>query len=308
MKRREFIKKSAKTGILVSLSFSLPGFVGKYVHKLESNQTQNYDLVAIKGGEPDKMFDEAIKSLGGMKTFIRKNQTVLIKPNIGWDVSPERAANTNPKLVKRVIEHCYEAGAKKVYVFDHTCDDWKRCYSNSGIEKAVKDAGGEIVPANSENYYHEVEIKNGKKLKKDKVHELVLECDVFINMPILKNHGSTRLTISMKNLMGVVWDRGYWHRTDLHQCIADFSTFRKPDLNIVDAYYVLKSNGPRGVSLSDVVIMKSQIISRDIVAADAAAAKLFGLNPDEIRHISLAHEMGVGTKDLNSLKINRIIL
>lgn len=308
MKRREFIKKSAQASLLAGVSFSFPGFIGNYIRNFESVQTQSYDLVAIKGGEPDKMFDEAIKSFGGMKTFVKKNQTVLIKPNIGWDVPPERAGNTNPKLVKRVIEHCYEAGAKKVYAFDHTCDDWKRCYSNSGIERAVKDAGGEIVPANSDSYYHEVEIKKGKKLKKDKVHELLLECDVFINMPILKNHGSTRLTISMKNLMGTIWDRGYWHRTDLHQCIADFCTFRKPDLNIVDAYYVLKSNGPRGVSLSDVITMKSQIISKDIVAADAASAKLFGLDPNEITHINLAHEMGIGTKDLNSLKINRIIL
>lgn len=308
MKRREFIKKSAQAGAVLGASLSIPGFIGKYISKEYMTSMQAYDMVAIKGGEPDKMFDEAIKSFGGMKTFVKKNQTVLIKPNIGWDVSPERAGNTNPKLVARVIEHCYNAGAKKVYVFDHTCDDWRRCYSNSGIEKAVKDAGGEIVPGNSENYYQEVEIKNGKKLKKDKVHELVLDCDVFINMPILKHHGSTRLTISMKNLMGTVWDRGYWHRTDLHQCIADFSTFKKPDLNIVDAYYILKKNGPRGVSMADVVTMKSQIICTDIVAADAAAAKLFGLNPDDIPYISIAHNMGIGTKDLNSLKINRIIL
>ncbi|MEG8947715.1 DUF362 domain-containing protein [Rosettibacter firmus] len=308
MKRREFIKKGLQAGTIIGASLSFPGFVSNYIFKENYSLSGNYDLVAIKGGEPDKMFDEGIKSLGGMKAFVKKNQTVVIKPNIGWDANPERAANTNPKLVARVIEHCYEAGAKKVYVFDHTCDDWKRCYSNSGIEKAVKDAGGEIVPGNSESYYQDVEIKKGVKLKRDKVHELILDCDVFINIPILKHHGSTRLTISMKNLMGTVWDRGYWHRTDLHQCIADFSTFRKPDLNIVDAYYVMKKNGPRGVSLADVVIMKSQIISTDIVAADVAATKLFGMNPDDIQYISLAHKLGVGTKNLESLRINRIIL
>jgi len=306
MKRREFIRKSIQAGTILSASLTFPGFINNL--SKESRSSLPYDLVAIKGGEPDKMFDEGIKSLGGIKSFVQKNQTVLIKPNIGWDVSPERAGNTNPKLVARVIEHCYNAGAKKVYVFDHTCDDWRRCYSNSGIEKAVKDAGGEIVPANSESYYQNVEIKKGRKLKKDKVHELLLDCDVFINMPILKHHGSTRLTICMKNLMGTVWDRGYWHRTDLHQCIADFSTFRKPDLNIVDAYYVLKRNGPRGVSMADVVIMKSQIISTDIVAADAAASKLFGIDPNEISYINFAYELGIGNKNLDSLKINRIIL
>ena len=108
--------------------------------------------------------------------------------------------------------------------------------------------------------------------------------------------------------MGVVWDRGYWHRNDLHQCIADYATFRKPDLNIVDAYAVMKRNGPRGVSEADVVTLKSQIISTDQVAVDAAATKLFGKEISDIDYISHAHDMKVGTKDLSKLKIDRIIL
>lgn len=108
--------------------------------------------------------------------------------------------------------------------------------------------------------------------------------------------------------MGNVWDRGYWHRNNLHQCIADFTSFKKPDLNIVDAYYVMKKNGPRGVSKGDVVLMKSQIISSDIVAADAAAAKLFGTEPENISYIKLAAEMKLGQMDLSKLNINRIIL
>ncbi len=308
MKRRDFLKKGAQAGLIASATLSLPGFYGKYITRKSEVVPQTYDMVAIKGGEPDKMFDEAIKSFGGMKSFVKKNQKVLIKPNIGWDVSPERGGNTHPKLVSQVIKHCFDAGAKEVYVFDHTCDDWKRTYVNSGIEKAVKDAGGQIVPANTENYYQSVEIKGGKKLKSAKVHELVLDSDVFINMPILKNHGSTRVSIAMKNLMGIVWDRGFWHRNDLNQCIADCGLFRKPDLNIIDAYYVMKQNGPRGVSVDDVVTMKSQIICKDIVAADSAATKLFGLQPDDISYITTADAMGVGKMDLSSFKINRIIL
>jgi uncharacterized protein (DUF362 family) len=243
-----------------------------------------------------------------MKTFVQKGNTVVVKPNIGWDVIPERAANTNPLLVNRIIKHCLDAGAKDVYVFDHTCDSWNSCYSNSGIERSVKDAGGKIVPGNSEKYYQQVSISKGKRLKESKVHELILECDVFINVPVLKSHNSTDLTISMKNLMGIVWDRGYWHRNDLNQCIADFPSFRKPDLNIVDAYSVMMKNGPRGVSNSDVVNMKSQIISTDIVAADAAAAKLFGRDPQDIEYIKYASDMKIGEMDLSKLNINRIIL
>lgn len=308
MDRREFLQKSFQAGLAAGSVLTLPGFYGKYISKNSKTFSEKFDMVAIKGGEPEAMFDEAIKQLGGMTSFVKKNQKVLVKPNIGWDVIPDLAANTNPKLVKRIIEHCYNAGAKEVYVFDHTCDDWRRCYENSGIEKAVKDAGGKIVPAHTESYYQEVTIKNGKKLNKDKVHELLIEADVFINVPILKNHGSARLTICMKNMMGVNWDRGYWHRNDLHQCIADFSTFRKPDLNVVDAYAVMKKNGPRGVSKADVVMMKSQILSTDMVAADSAAAKLFGIEPEEIPHIKIADSMGSGKMNLEGLNIKRIIL
>ncbi|MFZ5946728.1 MAG: DUF362 domain-containing protein [Stygiobacter sp.] len=305
MRRRDFLKSS----LLASATVTLPGIFGNYYAKNSYTKPTTYDLVAIKGGEPDVMFDEAIKFFGGIKNFVKKNQKVLIKPNIGWDTSPERGANTNPKLVAQVIKHCFDAGAKEVYVFDHTCDDWKRSYSNSGIEKAVKDAGGTIVPGNSESYYQEVSINFGKVLTKTKVHELILDTDVFINMPVLKHHGSAKLTIAMKNMMGVVWDRGYWHRNDLHQCIADYSTFsKKPVLNIVDAYLVMKQNGPRGVSKNDVVLMKSQIISTDIVAADSAAAKLFGVEPENIPYIKIANSMGLGKMDLSKLNIKRIIL
>ena len=306
MKRRDFLNKSLQSLVLGGAALSL----GSYSKIIPSNlglSSDNYSLAAIKGGEPDVMFDEAIKAFGGMKRFVKKGQTVVVKPNIGWDVSPERAGNTNPKLVARIIQHCFDAGAKDVYVFDHTCDNWNRCYSNSGIERAVKDANGKIVSGASEGYYQNVSVKQGKRLKSAKVHELILGSDVFINVPILKHHSSAELTIGMKNLMGIVWDRGYWHSNNLNQCISDFASFRKPDLTVVDAYNVMKRNGPRGVSKDDVITMKSQIVSTDIVAADAAAAKLYGVNPSNIEYIKTASEMNLGEMNLDKLSIFRKI-
>ena len=264
------------------------------------------DLVAVRGGEAAQMFQKGIEALGGMSAFVKKGQKVVIKPNIGWDVLPERGGNTNPKLVAEIIKQCLQAGAKEVMVFDHTCDEWQRCYKNSGIEAAVKDAGGKIAPGHAEGYYHDVAIPKGKVLKNSKEHELVLGAEVFINVPVLKHHSSSRITCALKNLMGNVWDRGYWHGNDLHQCIADFGTFRKPTLNVVDAYYVMKRNGPRGVSAEDVVTMKAQLLSTDIVAIDTAAVKMFGSDPKEIRHIQIAAEQGVGRMDLENLNIKRI--
>lgn len=300
MNRRDFLIKSAGAGVAAGLASTVFGNLAA-----SAMPANPFDLVAVKGGEPRDMFDKAIAAMGGMGAFVKKGQTVVVKPNIGWDSSPERAADTNPQLVFRIIEHCLNAGAKEVYVFDNTCDNWTKCYANSGIEKAAKDAGAKVVGGNTEGYYQAVSV-NGSSLKSAKVHELILSSDVFINVPVLKHHSSTRMTSAMKNLMGVVWDRQFWHKNNLHQCIADFAAYRKPDLNVIDAYAVIKRNGPRGVSAADVLPLKSQIISTDIVAADAAAAMIFGSQPSDIPYINLAEEKKVGVKNLDKLNIKRI--
>ncbi|MER2603501.1 MAG: DUF362 domain-containing protein, partial [Candidatus Competibacter phosphatis] len=285
--------------------------LGGYGRRLDAGEPSagTPDLVAIRNGEPEALFDHGIEALGGMGRFVKKGQKVVVKPNIGWNVPPERAANTNPRLVRRIVEHCLQAGAKEVYVFDHTCDAWRDSYRASGIEQAVKDAGGKLAPGNSESYFQTVAIPGGHRLRRTQEHELVLEADVFINVPVLKSHGGARLSVAMKNLMGVVWDRGEWHSNDLHQCIADFATYRKPDLNVVDAWNVMLRHGPRGVSTADVVNMRSQLLSTDLVTADAAAARLFGLKqPEEVGYIRIAGEMGAGRMDLENLAIRRIVL
>lgn len=304
MKRRDFIRKSATVTVASGALFSMGSWSPLMAsgHRLASP----FDLVAIKNGDPIAMFDAGIAVLGGMKTFVKANQTVVVKPNIGWDSPPERAANTNPDVVGRIVKHCLDAGAKKVMVFDNTCDEWTRCYKNSGIEKAVKDNGGQMVTGKTEGHYHEVDIPKGVVLKKTKVHELILESDVFINVPVIKNHGGATMSLTMKNLMGVVWDRGYYHKNDLHQCIADFTTFKKPDLNVVDGFRAMMRNGPRGVSVADVSEKKYQLISRDMVAIDTAATKIFGMEPERVAHIGLAEKLGSGTTNLDSLNIKRI--
>ena len=156
MDRKEFFKKS----IYAALAAGTLPVVGKYGEAFAGTPLPGapspFDLVAVKGGEPDVMFDKAMEAMGGMKQFVWKGAKVVVKPNIGWDVSPDRGANTNPKLVAQIIKHCFAAGAKEVTVFDHTCDDWKSTYSNRSIERAAKDAGARVVPANTESYYHKV--------------------------------------------------------------------------------------------------------------------------------------------------------
>jgi hypothetical protein len=143
MDRRDFIKSMTLGSIVAGSTLAF----GNYTKVLAASglSSSAYDLVAVRGGEPELMFDKAIGSLGGMQAFVPKGSKVVVKPNIGWDVTPERGGNTNPKLVSRIIEQCLNAGAKEVSVFDHTCDPWAQCYKNSGIEKAVKDAGGKLA-------------------------------------------------------------------------------------------------------------------------------------------------------------------
>jgi uncharacterized protein (DUF362 family) len=304
MDRRTFFKKGLGASVVVGATLA-----GKYQNLFAAPYAANdlpFDLVAVKGGEPDVMLKKGMEAFGGIGTFVKKGQKVVVKPNIGWDVAPERAGNTNPKLVAEIVRQCRTAGASEVYVFDHTCDNWQRCYKNSGIESAVKDAGGKIAPGHTEGYYHDISIPKGKSITSAKEHELLLSSDVFINVPILKHHGGARLTITMKNMMGNVWDRGTWHRTDLHQCIADYASYRKPTLNIVDAYNVMKQNGPRGVSVEDVVTMKSLLISTDMVAIDTASARLFGIDPADVRYIQIAADQKIGRMDLENLRIKRL--
>jgi len=305
MNRREFIKKSIQAAAAAGAYTMLPA--SKLFGADDGGKTQP-GLVAVKNSTPSKMYAAALAAMGGISQFVRRGQTVVVKPNIGWDVTPELGGNTNPELVASVVKSCVDAGAKKVYVFDHTCDNWKKTYKTSGIEEAAKKAGALVVSAASEADYVDVKVPGAKTLKEAKVHKLAAESDVFINVPVLKNHGSSGLTISMKNLMGIVWNRWSWHATGLHQCIADFAAYRKPDLNIVDCYRVMKSNGPRGVSKDDVVLMKSLLMSKDMVASDAAGAKMAGVDPSGIEYIRLADAKGIGTMNLESLSIRRITL
>ena len=302
MKRREFISKSVYA---VGAGITFLSLEEAFASSI-SNPQAAYDLIAIMGGEAVEMYEKGIAELGGIKNFVKAGQMVVVKPNIGWDRAPEYAANTNPQLVGKIVADCIAAGAKEVFVFDRTCDNWRRAYATSGIEKAAKDAGANVITGSSESNYKEVTIPRGKSLKTAKVHEKILECDVFINVPVLKHHDGAQISLSMKNLMGIVWDRTFWHNNNLDQCIADMVTYRKPDLNIIDGYRVLKRNGPKGVSVNDAALEKTQIISTDMVAADAAAARIFGVEPATIRHIKIANDAGLGVMDLTKLNINRI--
>jgi uncharacterized protein (DUF362 family) len=227
---------------------------------------------------------------------------------MSFDLAPEYGVNTSPDLVAAVVKQCKNAGARRVFILDHSLAHWERSTRSSGILEAARREGALYAQSEREGYYQKVSVEGGRRLKETAVHETVLEADVFINVPVLKHHGGAGVSGSMKNLMGCVWDRRMYHANGLQTCIADFLYAKKPDLNIVDAYRVLTRNGPGGGNLADVAQMKQMIISTDIVAADTAAFTLAGRGQGQVEHVRIAAEAGLGKMNLSALTISRLTM
>lgn len=302
MDRREFIKAAAATAAVAAVTTKVSTKAVQAAEKAAGAP----DMIVVRNGDSIQMFRKGIEELGGMKAFVKPGQKVVVKPNAAWDRTPEEAANTNPELVAEIVRQALAAGASQVEVFDNTCNEWKSSYTNSGIEAAVTKAGGKMLPAHLESHFEEVERPEAVQMKKALIHKSILNADVFINVPILKNHGGAKMTAAMKNFMGLLWDRKYMHRNNLPQCIADASLYKTPDLNIVDAYRIMVSNGPRGVSKADVQMPKYMIMGKDIVAVDTMAARLIGYDLKDVPYIGIAEKMGIGSADTSKLKIARL--
>ena len=192
-------------------------------------------LVAVgEGSDPAAVTRRAINALGGMKHFVKPGQTVVVKPNMGWDRAPELAANTNPLVLRAVVEECLQAGAKKVKVFDRTCNDERRCYVNSGIEPALKGMK-KVEVKHLENERFKKVTLNGTVLKEWELYGEALSADVYINVPVAKHHTLSGLTLGLKNVMGIMGgNRGSIHK-NLDVALADVNAVFKTHLTVVDA-------------------------------------------------------------------------
>src|SRR5512136_1478362 len=303
--RRQFIKGTAAAATIPLFSKSLP-FYGSLVHAAEES-----DLVIAKNGSASQLLQAAMAPLGGMGRFIKKGQRVVIKANIAWARTPDQACTNNPDLFSALIKMCYDTGAKRVAVWDHTCDNYQFCFSRSGLKETAQKAGADLFSGHGRNSYKQVEVQRGKKLKTVEILRDVLESDVFINFPIPKQHFATELTLGMKNLIGITWDMEQLHKIGLHQCIADVNTVRKPDLVVMDAIRILTTNGPKGPGKTEDI--GEVIASADIVAADAYAAAFFKhpktgkpFKPEEIQFVKNAYDLGLGQINLSKVRVKKV--
>ncbi len=298
MDRRRFLQSTATTAAGLALAEHLmPG--------LEAAPTARPGLVVANGQNAERMVRAALEAMGGMRAFVSKGDVVVVKPNMGWDRTPEQAACTNPEVVATVVKMAYEAGAKKVKVFDRTCHDPRRCYVSSGIEAAAKAAGAEVSHI-EERRFKEVAIPNGEAIKSWPLYLDALEADKVINVPIAKHHGLSKLTLGMKNVMGLMGGARNRAHQNLDVTLCDLATVFKPCLTILDAVRILTNHGPVGGSLADVKKLDTIIVGVDQVAVDAYGATLFGMKGEDLGVVKHGARRGLGQMDLTKLAIRQL--
>jgi uncharacterized protein (DUF362 family) len=263
-------------------------------------------VVQVKGNSPYAATQRAIAELGGMGKIVARGDVVMVKPNIGWNRSVEQAACTHPEVLRAVIELAFAAGAKKVVVMDNTCHKAEDCYARSGIEAMARQAGAELRFSDEARLVlHDFK---GEVLGQWPVFRDHLEVDKFINVPVLKHHGSSGLTIAMKNLYGILGgNRGKLHR-DMGENIADLANGFRSDLVVIDAFRVLVRNGPVGGRLSDVELRQTVIASTHIMHADVAAAALFGRDAREVESLQAAHARKMGEIDIARVQLKSLAI
>jgi len=304
--RRSFIKKSAALGVTsVVTSSILPAYViGKTPLDISVVQGEHYEKNTIK----------AVENLGGMEKFVPKNSKVAILAN------PQRnnpGAYTKPEVLKAVIKMCKQAEAKEI-----CCISWlpKKNWEGTGLKKVVDEEGSELKITNrkDEQLFKPVPIEKGKELKEARIMNTFFDFDVFINIPITKDHAGNKFTGTMKNLMGLNspannrtfhkkdWDTNPDSIAFLDQCIADLNTIIKPDLCIVDATEFIITNGPFGPG--ELFKPKKVVAGTDRVAVDAYCSTLWGLNPKDIFMINNAYDHGIGEINLNNVKIKEVAI
>jgi len=296
MDRRKFLKTAA----ISSIGLTLPSLDPLALLAAPSAP----DLAVAHGPSPEKLVRAAVDALGGIKRFISRGDVVVVKPNIGWDRVPDQAGNTNPEVVAAVVKLCFEAGAKKVKVFDRPVNDPRRCYIQSGIEPAAKAADADVTHMDDRKF-KEMAI-NGLVLKTWPLYSEIFEADKVINVPIAKHHGLAKLTMSMKNWMGMMGGSRRVIHQNLDESLVDLAMKAKPCLTVLDAVRILTANGPQGGDLRDVKKLDTIIAGVDQVAIDAYGATLFGMQGKDLGYVRIAAEHKFGVMDLNKLNIKKI--
>ncbi|MFA6569098.1 MAG: DUF362 domain-containing protein [Victivallales bacterium] len=296
--RRTFIKGGIAAGILVSISPS----------GIFAAENQAPEIWVIHGEDKVKLMKKCLEIINTDGGFGKGRKSLALKINAGWDRTPEEGANTHPVLVDEFLKGCRDVGIREIVLPENSCHPANKTFVKSGIFDVAKKNDARMIDLGSDRKsFVKVVLDKGVSLKEVEFSNYFMESDIVVNMPVAKHHGGAGLTIAMKNWMGAVRDRGFWHKNSLHQCIADIATFIKPNWTIIDATRTMYDSGPQGPA-KELKIQNILIVSKDQVAADAYAAKT--LFPEKLyeraKYIKIAGEMGLGIVDVEKMNVKKI--
>ncbi len=314
LNRREALIKLLRLGGVAAgtagLGYWLTERSERPVHALAMNAKRSHTVAAdaalpemavIQGDDPEELARTAIEELGGIRRFVSRSDIVLVKPNIGWDRTPEQAANTNPKVVAEIVRQCWNAGAKRVIVTDVSCNDARRCFQRSGIAEAARHEGAEVILPDPARF-KDVDLQ-GEVLRDWPILDPFLNADKIINVPIAKHHSLTGTTLGMKNWYGILGGARHQLHQKIHESLVDLADFIRPTLTIIDCYRVLIRNGPTGGSLDDVLLKKTLVAGTDPVALDAYVAKAYwNLEVSSLPYLRMASQRGLGTYEFGKVR------
>ncbi len=294
--RRRFLKTAA-AGIVLGMTAS-----AELAHAKDE-----YDL-AVTSGEPVQATRKALEALGGISRFVKKGQKVVLKPNMSFARTPDWSCTTHPQVVATVAQACMEAEASQVVVLDHTLHRAEICLERTGIREACKNIKGVHVLALQERkFFSEIKVPRGKVLDRVEVSREALESDVLINIPVAKSHSATGVSLGLKGLMGLIWDRESFHsRININQALSDLATVIRPQLTILDATRALTSGGPGGPG--EVKKPNLIIAGTDPVAVDSYGVTIVpwygqSFKGRQVEHLLVAHQRGLGKIDIDQSKI-----
>jgi uncharacterized protein (DUF362 family) len=306
--RRDFFKKSAKIGAAVLGASVLPGGLSK---PLSIYGGVSADIVVTSGADYYKNTLKAVEELGGMESFVPKGAKVAILPNVQrWNPG----TFTKPEIVRAVVKMCREAGATEV-----NCLSWLEMnnWEATGLDAVLKEEGANLkLIASEEANFKPVKIPTGTSLSEANVMKEFYNNDVFINLPITKDHAGNKFTGTMKNFMGLNFraNNRTFHKEGwqteigaiefLDLCIADLNTVIKPTLNIVDATEFIITNGPMGPG--KVIKPQKVVAGVDRIAIDSYCCTLWDLKADEIFMIKAGFSHGLGQMDLARVTIKEV--
>jgi uncharacterized protein (DUF362 family) len=320
MKRREFLIRAAKAGLCVAAASSLayhfyepdgPGAFSQQENIVSlpdfSLPDKSHVMAIVHGtGDRKKSLGLAIKAMGGMETFIKKGDRVLLKVNAAFASPPSLSATTHPDIVSETVRLCYAAGAASVAVTDNPINDPATCFSLSGIENAALSQGARLILPR-ESLFQPTTVSGAKLIRSwpllygpfDGITKL-------IGMAPIKDHHRSGASMTMKNWYGLLGGRRNIFHQDVHGIIEELAMMVSPTLLILDGTWTMMTNGPTGGSLSDLKQTHTMIVGTDQVAVDSFGATLLGKSPEYLPHILKAEARGIGTADFNSINPIRI--